>query len=297
MQRYAALIPYLALTIAMLVWGSSFIALKYAFMSYDSMWVIFWRLVFGSLFFALFIPKMNLPAFRAQDLGALLGMALLEPCLYFVFESKAIENTTASQAGMISSMLPVMVALLAVWILKERLKARTLLGFLLAMGGAVGLSLTSEGSDYAPNPLLGNFLEFIAMMCAAFYTILVKHLSQRYNALFLTGFQTIVGALFFGILTLFNPLGEPMNRGELHTGAILATLYLGVVVSFIGYGLYNYSLSKVKASLAAGFTNLIPLFSLLLGYLLLGETLNAMQGIACAVIFIGVLIAFYEKRA
>lgn len=297
MQRYATLIPYLALTIAMLVWGSSFIALKYAFMSYDSMWVIFWRLVFGSLFFALFIPKMNLPAFRAQDLGALLGMALLEPCLYFVFESKAIENTTASQAGMISSMLPVMVALLAVWILKEQLKARTLLGFLLAMGGAVGLSLTSEGSDYAPNPLLGNFLEFIAMMCAAFYTILVKHLSQRYNALFLTGFQTIVGALFFGILTLFNPLGEPMNRGELHTGAILATLYLGIVVSFIGYGLYNYSLSKVKASLAAGFTNLIPLFSLLLGYLLLGETLNATQGIACAVIFIGVLIAFYEKRA
>lgn len=297
MPNRSTLLPYGALILAMFIWGSSFIALKYAFISYDSSWVIFWRLLFATLFLLLFIPKMSLRSFRPQDLPALLLMALLEPCLYFVFESKAIENTTASQAGMISSMLPVLVALLAAWLLGERLKSRMMIGFLVAILGALWLSLSSSLSDYAPNPLLGNFLEFLAMLCAAFFTISVKRLSQRYNAFFLTGFQSLMGALFFGVLTFASPLSEPMGRDELHFGAIGAIVYLGVVVSFGGYGLYNYALSKVEASQAAGFTNLIPLFSLILGYLLLGETLNSSQLFGCGLIFLGVVGAFYRQKS
>jgi drug/metabolite transporter (DMT)-like permease len=70
-----------------------------------------------------------------------------------------------------------------------------------------------------------------------------------------------------------------------------------VVVSFGGYGLYNYALSKVEASQAAGFTNLIPLFSLILGYLLLGETLNSSQLFGCGLIFLGVVGAFYRQKS
>ncbi|MGP1580220.1 MAG: DMT family transporter [Wolinella sp.] len=291
---HPAFVPYIALILAMIFWGSSFIALKYAFMSYDSTWVIFGRLLIATLAFAPFIPKMNLRAFRSQDSGMLLAMALFEPCLYFIFESKAIENTTASQAGMISSMLPVLVALFAFLFLGERIKKQMIAGFLLAMLGACWLSLSSSGNDYAPNPLLGNLLEFIAVLCAAFFTIIVKHLSSRYNALFLTGFQSFAGAIFFAFLVFLSPNA---GRMELHLGALGAIFYLGIAVSFGGYGLYNYALGKISASIVAGFVNLIPIFSLLFAYLLLDERLNLMQSCACSLIFIGIGIALYRRRS
>ena len=295
-----ALIPYIALLLAMIFWGSSFVALKYAFMSYDSTWVIFWRLLIATIAFVLFIPKMNLRNFRLKDSGMLLVMALFEPCLYFIFESKAIENTTASQAGMISSMLPVLVALFAFLFLGERIRKQMIAGFLLAMLGACWLSLSSSGNDYAPNPLLGNLLEFIAVLCAALFTIIVKHLSSRYNALFLTGFQSLMGAIFFALLLLLNPplsIAQGMGHEELHLGALGAIVYLGIAVSFGGYGLYNYALSKINASVAAGFVNLIPIFSLLFAYLLLDERLNLTQSFACLLIFTGVGIALYRRRS
>lgn len=295
-MKNIALSPFIALLGAMMIWGSSFIALKYAFISYDSSWVIFWRLLVATLAFALFVKRMNLRAFRAKDIPALLVMALFEPCLYFVFESKALENTTASQAGMISSMLPLLVALLAAWLLNERLRGQMVVGFFVAMCGAIWLSVSGNSEPNAPNPLLGNLLEFIAMLCAGFFTVIVRRLGARYNAFFLTGFQSLCGAIFFAFIAFAIPLSEPLGRSEWHFGAGLAIVYLGVIVSFGGYGLYTYALSKIEASVAAGFVNLIPIFSLILGYLLLGERLNGTQFFGCILIFLGVIIALYRRR-
>ena len=61
-------------------------------------------------------------------------MAICEPCLYFLFEARALQLTSASQAGMITAMLPLLVAILAWGWLKERISRQTLLGFMLAIG-------------------------------------------------------------------------------------------------------------------------------------------------------------------
>ena len=124
-------------------------------------------------------------------------MALCEPCLYFSFEARALELTTASQAGMITAMLPLMVAVGARLILGEVLRARTLAGFGLAILGACWLSVAGTPSVDAPHPVLGNFLEFIAMVCATGYIISLKWLTARYSPFFLTAVQAFVGAVFF----------------------------------------------------------------------------------------------------
>ena len=70
-------------------------------------------------------------------------------------------------------------------------------GFVLAVIGVCWLSLASEVSEGAPRPVLGNFLEFAAMVCATGYTLTLKKLSARYTPLFLTAIQAFIGALFF----------------------------------------------------------------------------------------------------
>ncbi len=93
------------------------------------MQVIFGRMFIASLCLCIFIPSFRKLNWRRRDLKYLLIMAVCEPCLYFIFEAKALELTSASQAGMITAMLPLLVAILAWGLLKEQITRQTLAGF------------------------------------------------------------------------------------------------------------------------------------------------------------------------
>jgi len=286
------LLPIFSLVLAMLLWASSFVALKLAFRGYHPMQVIFARMFIASLCFVIFIPSFRRLNWRRRDLKYLLIMAACEPCLYFIFEARALELTSASQAGMITAMLPLLVAILAWRLLKEQISRQTLAGFTLAIFGAIWLSLASETSSEAPNPLLGNLFEFLAMICAAGYTVSLKHLTDNYPPLFLTAFQAFIGSLFFFPFLLFPDVGFPT---ELHKVPLLAVVYLGTFITFGAYGCYNYSVSRIPASQAAGYANLIPVFSIVLGILILGESLNMSQLLAGGLVFIGVGISSWRR--
>ncbi len=286
------LLPIFSLILAMLLWASSFVALKLAFRSYHPMQVIFGRMFIASLCFAVFIPSFRRLNWRRRDLKYLMVMAICEPCLYFLFEAKALELTSASQAGMITAMLPLLVAILAWRLLKEQISRQSLTGFILAILGAIWLSLASDSTTESPDPLLGNFFEFLAMVCAAGYTVSLKHLTDNYPPLFLTAFQAFIGSLFFLPFLLLPGVGIPTH---LNTEALMAVVYLGTFITFGAYGCYNYSVSRIPASQAAGYVNLIPVFSVLLGMLVLGESLNTSQLMACGLVFVGVGISSCRK--
>lgn len=275
----------------MALWGSSFIALKLAFTELPPMWVIFGRMALGSLVFLLAWRWRGRIEYRAGDWKYLLGLAACEPCLYFIFEALALQRTSASQAGMITALLPLLVAVGAYLTLRERITRTTLAGFLLAVVGAVWLSLAGDADEHAPAPLWGNFFEFLAMLCATGYTLLLKHLSSRYSAFALTALQAFVGSLFFLPLALFNA-GLPAEISAQGWGSVV---YLGIVVTVGAYGLYNFGVGRLPASQASGFTNLIPVFTLLMAVLFLGERLNAWQLLAVGLVFIGVGLSQWRR--
>jgi drug/metabolite transporter (DMT)-like permease len=281
-----------ALVTAMILWATSFVALKIAFRGYDPMFVMFGRqLAAALLFMPIFARLRSRMTIRKKDIPLLLLMAFFEPCLYFVFEAAALSRTSASQAGMITSILPLTVAIAAFFILKEKLTVRIVAGFAVAIAGAFLLSVFSDSSSSAPSPALGNFLEFLAMVCATGYTITLKRLSSRYDPFYLTAVQCFTGTVFFFPIVLFTG-GFPTSLQPVSAGAIL---YLGVVVSMGAYGLYNYGISKVDASRGAAFVNLIPVFTLIAGRIVLGDRMNLIQWGACAIVFAGVYLS--EKRS
>ncbi len=292
-EKTRRLLPFFSLVMAMLLWASSLVALKLAFRGYHPMQVIFGRMFIASLCFVIFIPSFRRLNWRQRDLKYLLIMAICEPCLYFIFEARALVLTSASQAGMITAIMPLLVAILAWGLLKEHITRQTLAGFMLAILGACWLSLASDTNTAAPNPMLGNFYEFLAMVCAAGYTVALKHLTSNYPPLFLTAFQAFVGSLFFLPFLFLPGIGVPTS---INTVPLLAVVYLGTFITFGAYGCYNYSLSRIPASQAAGYVNLIPVFSVLLGMLILGETLNLTQGLACLLVFGGVGLSSYRRR-
>jgi drug/metabolite transporter (DMT)-like permease len=284
-----ATLPTLALLLAMLLWASSFIALKLAFRTYDPMVVIFGRMFVASLCFLLVARRITRSLeYRRGDYKLILLMAFFEPCLYFLFEAKAVANTTASQAGMITAILPILVMVAAATLLKERIRGMAWLGALIAVAGVGWLTLASSPSEDAPNPALGNFLEFLAMLCATGYTITMKTLTRRYSPLLLTAVQAVAGCLFYFPILFFPGITLP---DQFHLVPALAVVYLGAVITLGAYGLYNYGLKYVDASRAAAFVNLIPLFAVFLGWLVLGERFNLEQLAAAGVIMFGVYLS------
>ncbi len=286
-------LPVACLVTAMVLWASSFIALKVAFRAYSPMIVIWGRMLVGSCCFLFLLPHLLSVRIRREDLRYLALMAVCEPCIYFIFEARAIELTSASQAGVITAILPLLVAVGATLFLGEKISRQTMAGFAVAITGACLLSVGGETTADAPNPLLGNFLEFLAMVAATGYTLSLKHLSSRYSPLFLTAVQSWVGALFFSLFLISPQTNLP---GEVVLLPALAVFYLGSFVTIGAYFLYNFGVSQLPASQASAYINLIPVFTVVMGFVLLGETFTLLQFLASLLVFLGIFISQRRSR-
>lgn len=290
------LAPNIALWVAMILWGLSFIAMKLALDGFPPTLVIFGRMFIASLCF-ICMPKFWKRGFvyRKGDWKFLLFLVLCEPFLYFLFEAYALTLTSVAEAGMITAALPLLVAVAAGLVLKEKLGPRTWVGFFMAVAGVIWLSASalSEGAE-GRNHFIGNFLEFLAMCSATGYAISVRYLSANYSSNFITAMQAFAGCLLFSpsLLVYGAELSCPLPFE-----ASMAVLFLGVCVTIGAYGLYNFGLCSISAGMATAYINLIPVFTLLFSYLLLGETLNGQQVYASALVLFGVLLSqSYRKK-
>ena len=270
----------------MLLYGGSFVAMKAALVFLDPWLIVLGRLVLALAAFSLFWRRIPPASLIRRHLPGLLLMAVSEPCLYFVFEAKALTFTQASQAGVITALLPVMVACAAGLFQHERTTPANWAGLALGCAGAALLSASATQEQYSPNPALGNLLEFAAMACATVYTLMVKRLVRHFSPFFLTAFQVVTGTVFFLPALAMTPWPH-----ELGWQVLTAIAYLGLGVSVGAYGLYNYCLSKLPAGRVAGAVNLIPAFTLALGWLVLGETITGWQWAAVGLILAGAWLA------
>lgn len=282
-----ALLPAAALTMASLLWAGAFVAMKYAIAVFDPIVVIFGRMLLAALVLAPIAWRMHPHQERRPgDLKFLLLMGLGEPCLYFVFEGYALTLTSASQAGMVAATLPLMIAVAAVLFLRERVTRRTLAGCVLALAGVAWLTWAGTADEAAPNPVLGNLLEVLAMASATCYMIIGKHLSPRYSPLYLTAFMAVEGTLFF-LPLLFLPTTTLPT--VFPPTAVASIVFLGIGVTLLAYLCYNYGNSNMPASKAGVFINLVPVGTVALAWLLLGETFTLQQTLASALVLAGVL--------
>ncbi len=296
---FRSLVPHVALILAMLTWSTSFIALKLALSAYSPLTVMAGRMLIAS---AICLPMLKavLAAMRhAPTRRALVICVLCEPCFYFLFETFALRYTSSSQAGMVIALLPLTVAAGAWLLLKDRLSARTWLGFALAVIGVIWLTLGSSATESAPYPLLGNMLEVGAMICATGYTLCIQRLADRLTPIQLSGAMSFAGALFFVPLALLPLPIEPIALAVAAPDWMppAAVVYLGTVVTFGGYGLYNLGVSRLSAARSAGYLNLIPVLTLFMGVLWLRDSLAPAQYLASGLVVAGIMLGAAAKKA
>ncbi len=275
------------LILANLVWSGGFIANKIALQQFTLGQVLFGRVVFAAFCYLLLWRKyMPLRAYKTGDWRWLLALVICEPCLLFAFESASLQYTTASQAGMIVACYPLTVAAGAWLFYREALQRRGIAGIAVAVAGVMLVSVSGQASEAAPNPLLGNLLICCAVLSSTGYALIIKKLSARYSFLFLAAMQCIGGTVFFLPLAFSAPW-----PADVPAGAWASLLYLGLGVTFFTYMIMNYAISRLKAGHVSLFSNLIPVFTLLLAFAILDERLLPLQYAGAALVLGGVFLA------
>jgi drug/metabolite transporter (DMT)-like permease len=292
--KSTSLLPVvLALLVTVLFWGSSFPATKLVLRGFTPIAYVFLRFTGATILFALLmIGKLRRLSLQTHLKLALI--ALFEPTLYFIFESTGMQYTSASSASIIIAAVPGVVGLMAGIFLKEHLNLQQWSGVVISIIGVVLLVGFDDNPTYTDSALLGNGLILLAVFSTAFYMILARHLSAKVTAKELTFYQIGYGMLF--LLPVFLIHEHRVEWQVVNMISILALLFLILGATIVGFLAYNYAISKVHVSRAAVFLNGIPLVSVAVSAILLGERLGINQLAGGLIVIVGVTLANLHHR-
>jgi drug/metabolite transporter (DMT)-like permease len=231
-------------------------------------------------------------------LESFLGNFMFSICMLF-----GVSLTSAVSAGVIMAAIPAVVALISWIFLRERISGRVMLAIACAAAG-IGLlafapthgdaSTPDAGSAAGAMPWLGNTLIFCAVLCEAAYAVIGKSLTgklgpRRISSLInLWGFVLSTPLGFWFALSFDFAGVRPALWGFLVLYALAASIWT--------VWLWMTGLRAVPASQAGVFTVMLPVSAALVGVLVLGEKLTALQVFAFASALLGVLLATWPGR-
>jgi drug/metabolite transporter (DMT)-like permease len=219
------------------------------------------------------------------------GLAFLGVILNMGLFIVGLEMTSATEAVLVITTIPVFTYGIAVALGRERMGPRRLAGILLAVAGVVVLI----GFHPDPAHALGNLLVMANALSYAAFLVLARPTIQKYDALSLTTWVFLLGSVVFLPLGLANGLRGKLAALPAPEVGWLVFIILGA--SVLTYVLNTVMLRHVAASTVAAFTYVQPIFTAVASYLLLGETLPARILPAAALVFAGVwLVARREPK-
>ncbi|MEJ6951666.1 DMT family transporter [Natronospora cellulosivora (SeqCode)] len=227
--------------------------------------------------------------FNKKDKAMLIILAVVQPGLYFIFETLGIQMTSSSEAGMMIALIPVVVSIFAFVFLGEKTNKEQVFFVLLSVFGVVFIVFMrgNIGQDFR---LLGIFYLLLAVLMAGIYNVISRKLSLSFTPVEITFIMMWSGAVFFNILALINHKDTFRSYFSplFNIQVLIALIYLGLFSSIIAFFLMNYTLSRVEAAQAAVFANLTTVVSILAGVFIRGESFYWFQVLGGLLIIVGV---------
>lgn len=286
---------YIELILMAMFWGGSFTATKTALQELSPLGLITARFFCASI---LFIPiliyyynKGN--RIEKKDYPKILLISLLGMVLYFIFENTGVKYTDASKAALMISLTPIITAYLSSKILKEKINLIKKIAIIAAFFGAF-LVITNLQFNFSliRNDIIGCLLVFFSSVCVASYAVTSKKIIHKYDLLFLLGHIIIIA--FFIFILLFFIFDENLAF-NISSKTILSILYLAALASFFCYWVFYRGIKKVGVPKAAMFEYLVPVFGVIIAFLILNEKITLYKIIG-GLIIIGSVYVFSRNN-
>ncbi|MEP7142665.1 MAG: DMT family transporter [Ferruginibacter sp.] len=208
--------------------------------------------------------------------------------------------TLASNAGIITLTIPVLVAVFASVLLKEKLNIIRVIGFVIALAGVLLTSLPDiKGASFSEGKYFtGNIIFLLACTCCAFYNTYCKLLvDKNFTELEILVYGSLMGCIACIPLLIWV---EPFSFSAIlqsGTTAIAGLLELSFIVYGVSMLLFFYVLKSMDVTQFILGNYLLPFFIAILGIGLLNERMTTTMLIGGAIIIVSTLmVTVYERQ-
>lgn len=275
------------LTVA--IWGTTFVSTKVLMVNGLSPAQIF-TLRFAMAYVLMFCfnhRRLFADSWRDEVLMVLLGIT--GGSLYFLSENEAMNYTTATNTSLIVCSCPLFATLLVRLVYRSsRIHIMQLTGSLLAFMGMIIVVL--NGRFVLHLSPVGDALAFTACICWAFYSLLMKTMTDKYSAAFITR-----KVFFYGVLTIIPYYilvpGVPSMAVLTQPVVVGNLLFLGCLASMICFLTWNWCISKLGAVKATNWVYFNPITTMIFASWVLGEKITIYFLIGAVCILTGMYMA------
>ena len=279
-------LDYFLLVILALIWASAFFNIKIATYSYGPLTIAFLRIFFGAIPVVLlcYFKKIKIEAF-SDDWLWFASIGVINLVIPFFLIAYGVEKVQSNLAAILMASTPLSASLIAHFFTKnEKVNLIKSVGILIGFSGIVFL--------FSDNILINenNFTSALLILCGStFYVIgglLTLKISNKKNE------NVTASILIWGSIVLL-PISllieQPWNLSP-RLDSTLSLIYLGVFSTGVAWLLRFYILKHNGLVFQAQVAYLIPIFGVILGYLILNEAITSKVIISLIAVIIGIFI-------
>jgi O-acetylserine/cysteine efflux transporter len=281
----------LALFVAV-CWGLNFPATALALEHFPPLFMVALRFAIIAVPALIFIPRPKVPV--RWLLGVGLGIGTMQFAFLYLGMAAGMPSGLASIVLQASAPLTVVIA--GVW-LRERISPRQAVGIAIAVLGLAAIA--------AHRSQVAALLPVVLTLCGALGWAIGNvstRKAQAPNALHLTLWMSVIPPLPMLALSLWLE-GPELVGASLATAftaqalpSVLGLLYIVVIATIVGYGIWNGLLGRYPSSTVAPFSMLVPVVGVLASWAAFGEVVDPVELAGGAAVVVGVLIATYRRR-
>lgn len=290
--------PYLLLVLTTLFWSGNFIVSRGMHAEIPPFTLSFWRWMVALLILSLFglrylIQQRRLVRqhIRFICIQGFLGVTAFNSLIYL-----AVQTTTAINAVLVNSCIPVLIAVCS-WIMyREVLTVRQCFGVFVSFLGVFLIVFKADASSILS--LEFNRGDVLVMIAAVFWATYSANLKRYPEGLH--PFAYLTGIVIAGVICIFPLYCFELSQGEffqLSFRSAAAIIYVALFASVMAFIFWNRAVRTVGANKAGPFIHLMPVFSTILAIIFLDEQIHFYHVIGIAMIFSGItMTTLHIKR-
>ncbi len=291
-MRLRVVVPWLILAVPPLLWAGNFVVGRAANTDVPPLLLALARHVvalFVLLPFGWRIMKRDLPLYWANRLQlikvSLSGMVVFNALVYV-----GLHSTTASNAQLLNSSIPVLILIFGALFLRQRLAGGQVAGLVLSCLGVLVIILHGDLTRLVSLEFSqGDLVVFTAMVSFSLFSVWLRDFPPDLNRIGLLGMQFVIAVVVLAPLAATEYLLGARPSGT--SGSLAAMLYVGVAAGLVANLLYMFGIARVGPARAGLFIHLVPLYGALMSSALLGEQLHLYHAVGMAAIVGGLVLS------
>lgn len=288
---------YSALAVTSIVWGTTWVAVKFGIQNMPALQLAAIRLFFAGLIFVLYyliFRKFSLPP--QKQLWQLFILSIFTFVFANGLSAWSLQYIPSGLGALIGALYPLCVVIIEYFFYKSKsLNMLTVIGIGLGIIG-VGLVLYENTINvHEKGFFIGLALSVIATISWSFSTIMIAKQKVKINPYYGLGWQMIFGAILVFILSISTNNFIPFAKIPIFSWLMIVYLIIaGSVITFIAF---IYSMKHLNPTIASLYAYMNPIVAICIGTFLLNEKITIQLIIGAIITLLGVYLVNYSDKA